>query len=218
MLRRSLLLLSLTGLSLLGSGCANPDAGSDAQPRYRTVRAEPGRDTRKAREANQRGIEHLEADELRKAEETFRDALTADVEFGPAHNNLGKVHHKRGDYYRAAREFDAARRLMPEHPAPYNNLGLVVQRDAQLDRAVQYFRKAVEHAPDNIRYKANLAAALVRRGDQTKEVRRLLRQIVDQDERPEWLMWAKRQLAGMKDDTANHPSADRPAPRPGTAK
>jgi hypothetical protein len=50
------------------------------------------------------------------AERLLRDALTADLSYGPAHNNLGVLRLKRGDLSEAANEFEWARKLIPEHP------------------------------------------------------------------------------------------------------
>ena len=52
------------------------------------------------------------------AEKLLREALTSDLFFGPAHNNLGVLHLKRGELYEAASEFEWARKLMPGHPDP----------------------------------------------------------------------------------------------------
>lgn len=180
-------------LALSAGGCS-----SDTQrvrPNYRTITAEPLRDTDAARAANQRGVEHLKADELDKAKTEFIRACEEDVEFGPAHNNLGEVYYRQDDLYKAAVEFEAARKLMPDHPGPLNNLGLVHEHGGEYDRAIEYYRKAIERGRRGIEYAANLARAMTRRGDRSDEHRDLLRRILAEDKRPEWLMWAKRELA-----------------------
>ncbi len=164
---------------------------------YRTVTAQPGRNTAAARRQNQEGLARLAADDLEGAEKAFARALTADVEFGPAHNNLGKIHYRRGDWYQAAWEFEFARKLLPDNPEPCNNLGLVREVQGRLDMAVDHYRQAVDLAPDNIHYAANLARALHKRGDRTGELHGLLRQIIEQDDRPAWRAWARRQLTAI---------------------
>ena len=168
--------------------------GRGGQPHYRTVRADPTRNPDAARRYNERGLDRLDAGDLDAAEKAFSQALAADVEFGPAHNNLGKVYFQQRDWYRAAWEFEYARKLMPRRPEPANNLGLVLERAGELDRAVERFREAVNLAPDHVEYKANLARALVRRGDRTREVRTLLEDVVAHDRRAHWITWAQRQL------------------------
>ena len=175
------------------SGCGTASIRDVPQAPYRTVAAEPGRDTEAARRANQVGLAHLAKGEVDQAAEAFRQALTADVEFGPAHNNLGKVYYRQTDWYRAAWEFEYASKLLPRHAEPRNNLALVLERAGQLDRAVECYREAAGLDPDNIQYRANLVRALIRRGDRTDEVRTLLGQLLETDARPEWRAWARQQ-------------------------
>lgn len=191
---KTALCLGLAGVVLAGIGCARGWKAQSPSRTYTTIRAEPGRDTEAAREANAAGLRHLARDDLEGAAEAFRRALTADVEFGPAHNNLGKVYYRQGDFHKAAWEFEDARRLLPKHAGPRNNLGLVHEEAGELDQAVEYYREAVGLEPDVPAYRANLARALVRRGDRTAEVRLLLRQVLEQDERAAWRTWARGQL------------------------
>lgn len=176
------------------AGCQHAAPDADTQGNYRTIRTEPLRNTDAARRAHQQGLEHLDQQNLELAQKAFERALTADVEFGPAHNSLGKVYYQQQDWYRAAWEFEYAKKLMPRRPEPRNNLALVLEQAGELDRAIDLYREAVGLAPDNIRYRANLARALVRRGDRSREVRVLLEAILEEDTRPEWLTWAQSQL------------------------
>ncbi len=193
--------LCVTGTLLAGAGCANVSTGPASGGTYRTVRAEPGHDTDAAKRHNEAGLEHLGRNELDQAADAFQRALTADADFGPAHNNLGKVYFLQKEWYKAAWEFESARRLMPQNAEPCNNLGLVLERaaelgrPAELDRAIDHYREALDLDPSNVHYRANLARAFVRRGDRTDEVRTLLEQVMEQDDRPEWRAWAALQHA-----------------------
>lgn len=180
------------------AGCASHSAEDVATGPYRTVRAEPRRDTDAAKIANQAGLDHLAKGELDKAAEAFGRALTADVEFGPAHNNLGLVYLKQKDWYTAAREFDFACKLMPRRAEPRGNLGLVYEEAGETDRAVTYYREAISLDGDNVRFRANLVRALMIRGERTDEVRKLLQQVIEKDARVEWQVWAKQQLSLMR--------------------
>ncbi len=177
-------------------GCVSNERVEKVQTSYRTVQAAPLRNTDKAKAANQRGLAHLDKGELDEAAKAFSAALEQDIDFGPAHNNLGKVYYAQGDWYRAAWEFEYARKLLPRRAEPRNNLGLVLELDGRLDDAVNYYREAVSLAPGNIEFRANLARTLIRRGERTQEVRDLLKQILAEDTRAEWLIWAKFQLTG----------------------
>lgn len=198
MTRNAALLLWLAGTVLvISAGCANGPVDDASARSYRTVQATPGRDTEAARRANQKGLAHLERGDLEQAARAFHRALADDVEFGPAHNNLGKVYYRQEKWYEAAWEFEYARKLMPKASAPHNNLGLVLEQGDELDQAIERYQQAIQLDPHKIEYRANLARAMVRRGDRTKEVRRLLKQIIEQDSRSKWLTWARRQLAAM---------------------
>ena len=195
--QRILLILGLATLAADAGGCASFLTNESAQPPYRTIRTQPGRSTDLARKANAQGLAHLAAGELDQALRAFQKALTADVEFGPAHNNLGKVYYQQEDWYRAAWEFEYATRLLPRHAEPQNNLGLVLERAGELDRAVDCYRKAVGFDPHRIEYRGNLVRALCRRGERTSEVRTLLREVLEEDTRIAWRAWAERMLASM---------------------
>jgi len=187
----SLVLLSVFTLT----GCATTEEEVDVSGDYRTVRADPLRNTQAAVEANQEGLAHMDAGEWELAADAFSRALLNDVEYGPAHNNLGKVYYYQQNWYNAAWEFQYAIKLMPRRAEPLNNLGLVLEQSNDYDRAIDQYRAAVSADPKNIVYRANLARAMIRRGDRSDEVQGLLIQILDEDTRPEWLIWAKQQLA-----------------------
>jgi Tfp pilus assembly protein PilF len=193
---RLILVAALAGAMLLPLGCASSQQRRDER-NYRTVQAEPGRNTEAARRINQQGLEHLKQERLDEAAKHFHDALAEDVEFGPAHNNLGKVYYQQKKWYKAAWEFEYARKLMPKRAEPYNNLAMVLEHGGELDRAIKQYKKAVGLAPRNMTYLGNLARAMIKRGDRTPQVRRYLQRLLEHDTRPKWLTWAQRQLATM---------------------
>jgi len=193
--------LALVGLLASASvlvGCAGGQRTRAVPGAYRTVVTEPWRDTEAAKRAYAQGLEHLEADRLDEAQQAFERSLTADVEFGPAHNNLGVVFYRQQQWYQAAWEFENAARLMPNRAAPRNNLGLVLERAGELTQAIEHFREAVRLEPGSIVYRANLVRALVGRGDRTDEVRELLEAVLAEDDRPQWLIWAQQQLTRLR--------------------
>jgi Tfp pilus assembly protein PilF len=176
-------------LMACNSAAPPPPAGG-----YRTITVDPRRDTENARRYNQEGTDLLEKGQLDQAAAAFTKALDADVEFGPAHNNLGKVYYRQKASYKAAWEFEYASKLLPRFSEPHNNLGLVLEESGQIDQAVEQYRLAVSLSTD-IQYKSNLARGLLRRDGHTEEVRALLRQVLSQDPRPDWQDWARKELA-----------------------
>jgi len=180
------------------AGCLDSNAGQPSAAPYHTVRIEPLRDTEAAKQGNQEGLKHLAENDLTAAAQAFQRALAADVEFGPAHNNLGKVYYRQKKWHEAAWEFEYACKLLPKYAEPRNNLGMVLDATGDLTGAIDQYREAISLA-DNVQYNGNLASALIRRGDRTEEVRQLLQQLAAKDPRPEWQNWARRQLATFTD-------------------
>lgn len=181
-------------LSVLLTACGSPSKTRQSSDGYRTIPTEIGRDTDKAKSLTAEAVTAMNEGRTKDAEQLLRDALTADVMFGPAHNNLGQLYYTQQRYYEAAWEFQYAIRLMPHQPIPRNNLGLVFEATGQLDQAAEQYSLAVAEEPDNPELLGNLARTRIRRGDTGEEVRDLLRQIVMKDSRSEWREWAERQL------------------------
>ena len=165
---------------------------------YRTVAADPRRDTESARAETARGRALLEAGELDQAEAAFKDALKADLFYGPAHNNLGTVYYRQKRHYLAAWEFQYAAKLMPVRPEPKNNLGLVLEAVGQLDEAAGHYEQAMALAPDSSELTGNLARCRIRQGRRDDDTRELLQQVALKDPRAEWADWARMELIRLE--------------------
>lgn len=152
-------------------------------------------DSLKAAAFNEVAVELMAENKLEEAEAKFKEALTADVRFGPAHNNLGTVYFEQRRFYLAAWEFEYAIKLMPAQPEPRNTLGLVFETVDRLDKAVAYYTKAIELQPDNPEIIGNLVRARINRGDRDAELRELLADFILKDTRLQWRTWAKKKLA-----------------------
>jgi Flp pilus assembly protein TadD len=162
---------------------------------YETVSRDPRRDLDAAERHNAEALRQIEQGDYMKAEAGLKSALAADVMYGPAHNNLGKVYYHQGKLYLAAWEFQYAAKLMPSIPEPRNNLGLVFESAGKLDDAVSSYDEAMRLGPDNVQFLGNLARARIRRGDRDKSVRDLLGDLVLRETRPDWVAWARNRLA-----------------------
>ena len=179
-------------LILLLGGCAT--GGND----YHRVQAGRAADSAAARSLNDAALEALEAGDINDAQRLFRQAVDADVGFGPAHNNLGKVYFQQGELYRAAWEFEYAIKIMPHHPEPKNNLALVLETVRRFDEAVGHYQAALKLEPDNPELIGNLARARLRRGDPPTEVQALLMDLILKDVRPDWVRWAQQELVRLE--------------------
>ncbi len=158
---------------------------------YEGLPLDPVRDSERAGELNAQALRLIEKDELDQAADTLKNALAADVTFGPAHNNLGWVYFHQSKLYRAAWEFQYAAKLMPNNPEPHNNLGLVLEAAGKLDQAVQSYEKALSLQSENPQLIGNLARARLRRGDEDEQTVKLLEDLIMKDTRPDWVNWAK---------------------------
>src|SRR5262249_41899058 len=102
--RSTLAALTFTLAATLLTACAT------GPTRPYSPQTESQRDPAKAQRLTQEAAAIIDADPA-KAEVMLREALTADLYHGPAHNNLGVIFLKRNDLFSAAGEFEWARKL-----------------------------------------------------------------------------------------------------------
>lgn len=189
-----LLKLSLVlALAFALPGCNGP--WRKPQRNYQTIPASPHHDLDTAKRETEKANQYLRKGDRRKAELHLHEALIADVTYGPAHNNLGKLYFQAGKYYLAAWEFEYAIKLMPNRPEAWNNLAMVYEAVGKLDTAIVHYENAYAMAPKNAEYLGNLTRALVRQGNHDERLRELLTEVVAMDIRPRWSHWARRELA-----------------------
>jgi Tfp pilus assembly protein PilF len=169
---------------------------------YKTLPNDPGRNGQVARENNAKAVEHLQKDDLSAAEKELSAALTADMFFGPAHNNLGTVYYRQKKYYQAAWEFQYAAKLMPNKAEPRNNLGMVFEAVGKLDDAAKHYEEALQIEPDTMEVVGNLAHVYVRANRKDDRTRKLLDEIVMKDTRLDWITWAREKLAALPQATS----------------
>lgn len=151
------------------------------------------RETTVAEKLNREAADLITTDPA-KAEAILREAVTKDIFYGPAHNNLGVVFLAEDKLYEAANEFEWARKLMPGHPDPHVNLALVMERAGRNDEAFQSYQAALAAAPECVAAMQGAASLAVRRGESPGALEGWLRAIALSGEDPEWREWARRQL------------------------
>lgn len=171
------------------SGCSSQPRGSHP---YAPAR-EAARDPARAQELTMRATDLLESAPER-AEALLREALSADLWHGPAHNNLGVLLLERGDLYGAAGEFEWARKLMPGHPDPRMNLALALERAGRHADAEAGYRSALEVRPGHAPSQQALARLIVRERLPANDLPDLLRDIALHGETEEWRTWARGQM------------------------
>jgi Tfp pilus assembly protein PilF len=154
----------------------------------------PHQNTELARTQNTAAYKLIKEQKWNEAEIVLRHAISADVMYGPARNNLAMVYFHQGKLYDAAWELEVAIKLMPHTPEARNNLGKVLEAAGKLNEATDAYVRALEMEPDNPEYIGNLAVVRWKRHLYDEETRKLLQQIVFKDTRPDWVRWAKDML------------------------
>lgn len=193
--------VTLLGLTLLAAQTGCRSTAQRERDEYLTVATDPQRDTDTARRATAKAADLIDQEEYDAAEKELKKALKADLFFGPAHNNLGLVYFHQKKYYLAAWEFQYASKLMPTSDNPRNNMGLLMETVSRLDEAAQWYDEALKVAPGSLEATANLARTRLRQGQKDQRTRTLLQDVVMKDPRPEWTLWATRQLALLGSNT-----------------
>lgn len=177
-------------LVLALAGCASSPSGSGPYQPH----GEGSRDTERAA-ALTREAEPLMATEPAKAEALLRQALTADLYHGPAHNNLGVILLKEGKLYEAAGEFEWARKVMPGHPDPRFNLALTLENAGRTNDAIAMYDTALSVYPGHLQTTEALARLQLKSGRPDSRTNDLLREIAMRGETEVWRDWARKQMA-----------------------
>ncbi len=89
-----------------------------------------------------RGIER--ARDWGDSERFWINTLHTSPESFQAHNNVGAIHFKNGDFASAAYEFEQVLQTVPNDAEMHQNLALAYTRLGQLDKALRYYNSAIE--------------------------------------------------------------------------
>ena len=178
--------------TVLGAaGCSTPQTGPYMPP------SESDRNTATAEQLTKEAAE-LVGKNPEKAEKLLREALTADLYHGPAHNNLGVLFLKQGKLYEAANEFEWARKLMPGHPDPRFNLAFTLESAGRVDEALTMYASALEVYPEHLATIQAMTKLQVRSGKTDARTDVNLNEIALRGDTETWRVWARKQLARAK--------------------
>jgi Flp pilus assembly protein TadD len=90
----------------------------------------------------------------------FRRAVAIDPNDAQAHNNLGSLLARRGQFDAAAIQFERALQIKPDYAEAHNNIGSILARGEQFDAAVVHFQRALAMKPDDAAAQNSLGNAL----------------------------------------------------------
>ncbi len=116
-------------------------------------------------------------------ETLWRDTLAKNPSAWSAHNNLGNLLFKRGDYAEAAKCYAEAVRLKPDFPQALGGVGISLARSGRHAEAVSYFERAVALRPHSAMQHRNLALSLTQVG-RSQEAAEHFRQAIKF--KPDW--------------------------------
>ncbi len=188
--------LVLAFSSLLVVGC-------ELQPKATTSPYSPpsesARDPQKAQQLTLEAVALLDDAKIDEAELLLQQALTADLYYGPAHNNLGVVLLAKQEYYEAANEFEWARKLMPGHPDPRMNLALTLEQVGRIDDAIETYVTALEVYPNHLPTIQALCRCQIRHDRENDQTTGYLKEIALRGETSHWRQWAKAQLTRTRE-------------------
>ena len=214
---RVLCSIILLCLFVVVCGCVSDGTKKNKQINYETIKANPKRDPEAAAKLNRQGVDALSKGKFEKAEKLFKSALVKDVDYGPAHNNLGRLYFDQGKNYLAAWEFEYATKVMPRRGEPYNNLGMVMERVDKMEQAIDAYEMANMLCPNHPEIVGNLTRAWWTHDKTNLRTRDLLDQLVFVDCRSDWVAWAKEQIACGKltaNDVLSFPTEQTPIAPP----
>lgn len=175
-------------------GCATPQRGP-YQPQ-----GEIARHTDRAERLTREAVERMDRDP-KEAERLLRDALTADLFHGPAHNNLGVLFLRQGLLAPAAEEFVWAAKLMPDHPDPRLNLAMTFERAGRIGEAIDGYANVLEATPGHLPTMQALALCQVRYARTDERTAPLLREIAMRGEGETWRSWAQEALIKLEPES-----------------
>jgi len=179
---------ALAVVVLVVAGCKSASSGPYAPP------AESARNAIEAQRLTGLAGDLVDEDPA-GAEALLREALTADLYHGPAHNNLGVLYLNQGKLYEAAHEFEWARKLMPGHTDPRVNLAIALERAGKIGDAMDAYKAALELESECIPAMQGAAMLAVRSGQNVPSIERWLAEISQRGDTDAWRDWARLQRA-----------------------
>ncbi|HYE62907.1 MAG TPA: tetratricopeptide repeat protein [Phycisphaerales bacterium] len=159
-MNRSVLTAILTGAALLLVGCTGGASARDADAQFQS-----GADrapTPQTLYNAARLMVHQGRDE--EAIWTLKRINRDYPDFSPAYCELAECHMRANRNGEAVAILNTGLKTVGDDPVLINNLGICAMMKSDYEGALKHFTKAATLAPGNVRYRANMAAALGRMG------------------------------------------------------
>ncbi|MZH05249.1 MAG: MFS transporter [Nitrospinae bacterium] len=114
------------------------------------------------------GVQFLNKNDLRRANEKLREAVKLDPSFVLAHYFLGNSLAAIRDFKQAENHFQSAIQLQPDFAEAHGALGNILAAQGNLDGAITKFEKAIEIKPNLFEAQINLGIAWEHKGESDK--------------------------------------------------
>lgn len=179
-------------LAVAAVPCCAPQSASHSP--YATP-SESARSTVEAERLTRDAAAAADAGDDAAAERLLREALAADLYYGPAHNNLGALYlrAKPPKLYEAATEFEWACKLMPGNPDSRFNRGMAMELAGRRDDALAAYESALDVAGEFMPALQGLTSLEIRLGRPPSR-KGALEAIALGGSDEQWRHWAKTQL------------------------
>src|SRR5271170_1430372 len=156
---RTLILTSL--LAVVIAGCAAPQSTTRLSD-YQTIQKDTRHDVDTAARDNEQALAQFEKGDFAAAEQTARQALSADVTFGPAHNTLGMVFEAGGKWDQAIDAYNDGLKLDPDNESIIANLARARLRRGDSGDEVRRLLEVVASRDDRPEWTQWAGQALIR--------------------------------------------------------
>jgi tetratricopeptide (TPR) repeat protein len=105
------------------------------------------------------GIEQMQAGRHRESVATFSEVIRRRPEFAEGWNKRATVHYLAGDYPRSLADCDQVMKRNPQHFGALSGYGQIYFQLEQYDRAIEYWRRALEVNPNMLGVEFNIKGA-----------------------------------------------------------